>query len=133
MKKNQTMQMEINNTIRIPCTSELDFYENWLTALKPFHSLSAGEIRVCAAFLKERHKLSKAISDENMVNKILFGKEIKQEIMQELGCSIFIIDNVIRRLREKGVLDHNQFNKKLFPNIKGEKEPFKLLFLFDFK
>ena len=52
-------QMEINNIIKIPCTSELNFYENWLIALKPFHSLSNGEIRICAAFLKQRNNLCK--------------------------------------------------------------------------
>lgn len=126
-------QMEINNIIKIPCTSELNFYENWLIALKPFHSLSNGEIRICAAFLKQRNNLCKAISDEKMVDKLLFSKEIKREIMKELDASIFLVDNVIRRLREKGVLNHNTFNKRIFPNVKGENEPFKLMFLFDFQ
>ena len=68
-----------------------------------------------------------------MVDKLLFSKEIKQEIMKELDVSIFLVDNVIRRLREKGVLNHNTFNKRIFPNVKGENEPFKLMFLFDFQ
>ena len=53
--------------------------------------------------------------------------------MKELDVSIFLVDNVIRRLREKGVLEHNTFNKRLFPNVGGDKEPFKLMFLFDFQ
>ena len=126
-------QMGINNIIRIPCTSELNFYENWLTALKPFHSLSSGEIRICAAFLKQRKQLCKSINDEKLVDKLLFSREIKQEIMKELGVSIFLVDNVIRRLMEKGVLTHNTFNKRLFPNVKEYNEPFKLMFLFDFQ
>jgi hypothetical protein len=68
------MGIKPNNVIRVPCTLD-SLFRYWLNFLTPFHNLTDRETDVAAAFLKERHRLSKVILDNELVDRTLMSEE----------------------------------------------------------
>lgn len=124
------MNSKPNNVIRIP-TNFKDFFKYWLMFLEPFHHLSNREIEVVAGFLKERYTLSKAVSDFNLLNKIVFNEDTKRKVRESCNLSQAHFQVILGKLRKNKVIIDGKINQKFIPNIVEDSGIFQLLFLFE--
>lgn len=126
------MANRANNVIRIPTSLNTDFFKYWLLFLAPFHNLAKREIDVAAEFLKQRHILSLAITDNTLLDKISMSEEIKRTVRENCGISLAHFQGIISKLKERQIIVNNKLNPKFIPNIVHENNNFQLLLLFDF-
>lgn len=120
-----------NNIVRIPCSLNKDFFKYWFVFLRPFHNLTDRETDVVVSFLKYRYDLSKKISDQEIINKVLMGEDIKRQIRKDNNISLQHFQVIMGKLRKKKVIIDNKINPKFIPNIQKDTNNFKLLLLFD--
>ena len=127
------MKLPINNAIMIPVEENEDFFRYWFEILKPFHHLTNRAMDVATAMIRKRHELSKVISDNQILDKILFSTDVQKEIRAECNLSVPQFYTILNKLRNSNVLVDNKINTKFIPNIKDDEDKFKLLILFDRK
>lgn len=121
------------NVISIPTSLEGKFFRYWLEFLRPIHKLTNREIEVVELFLKHRYKLSKVVSDEELLDKIAMGEDIKKEIRETLGITLEHFQVIMSKLRKNQVIVDNRLNRKFIPNIIKNDNTFYLLLYFDLK
>ena len=124
--------IELDNIVRIPSTTDTIF-RRWLEFLSPFHHLTGREMDVATALLKERYTLSKVISDNDLLERILMSEDTHKKIKQEYNLANQHFQVIKSKLKSKKFLVDNKINPRLIPNIKEEKDTFKLLLLFDMR
>ena len=126
--------MENVNIKRIAVTRK-SLYLYWLTFLKPYHKLRQQEIETMALFLYYRYQLSEEVSNQDLVDKLLFSADTKKSIMQDLNISNnYVFNNLLSTLRKKGVITKdNKINPVLIPSISKDSLNFKLIFNFELK
>lgn len=123
-----------NNVIRIPTSLKKDFFRIWIEFLTPLHSLTNKEKDVAAILLKERYKLSKAVNDPALLDRILLGDETKNTIKEELKITEAFLRVIFRKLKSTKFIVDNKINAKFIPkNLKDGDTMFQLLFFFDLK
>lgn len=123
-----------NNVIRIPTSLKKDFFRIWVEFLTPLHSLTNKEKDVAAILLKERYKLSKAVNDPALLDRILLGDETKNTIKEELKITEAFLRVIFRKLKSTKFIVDNKINAKFIPkNLKDDDTMFQLLFFFDLK
>lgn len=108
---------KVNNIIGIPSSLQGNFFNLWLQFLRPLHGLTDGEIKVVAAFLKERYELSKSITDPVILDKVTFSSEIKDKIKKEYGLTNAYLLVVLSKLKKKNILTVNGITPKLIPRV----------------
>lgn len=121
---------------KIPCTLK-NFFKYWLQFTSPLHKLQNKEIEVLSVILEKRYELSLVITDDSVIDNFLFSKEVKAQILEELGMvrgNTF--NQICSKFRKAGVLlEGNKLNKRLIPNFKnpqsGDTGRFDLMFLFE--
>lgn len=124
--------MSVNKAV-LKVTTREAFYK-WLEVTYFFHKLTGVEMELLAAFLYHRYILSREISNEVYINKVLFSSETKRLIRQELGWKPQIFLNGISSLRRKGAMVGDSIKKQFIPQIpKDLKEGYKIEFEFKFK
>lgn len=121
-----------HSVIRIP-TSVDNFFRYWFEFLKPFHKLTNREMDVITAFTRKRYYLSKDISNDDLLDKVLMSDDIKREVREECGISLPHFQVIMGKLRENKIIENNKINQRFIPNIVEEDDNFKLLLLFDLK
>ena len=124
------MKPEINNIIRIPCKSELDFFRFWLIFLKPFHSLSPKVLEVASYILYTRYIMTKSVLDKDLLDDLVLGKSSRRQIAEYCGIPSNQLDVHITNLRKAGFIVDNKLNPKYIPNYNNE-DSFKFLIMFD--
>tara|TARA_R110000851_G_scaffold71614_3_gene159203 strand:+ start:5902 stop:6315 length:414 start_codon:yes stop_codon:yes gene_type:complete len=108
------------------------FFMYWLQFLKPYHKLRDKEIEMLSLFLNKRYELSKKITDEDILDTMLFDKRIKDQIKEEMNYSNHqVFNNMLSSLRTKGVIVNGKINKGLIPELTGLGKNFKLIFNFN--
>ena len=123
---------KVNNIIRIPSSLDGSFFRYWLKFLQPFHHLTEREIDVTTSFLKLRFELSKAITDESLLDKIVMSEESKRKVRQECNLATPHFQVILGKLRKAKVLVNGRLNPKFIPkNLKGTDSNFQLLLYFD--
>lgn len=122
--------MEVNNVIRIPCEIKR-FFRFWYEFLKPFHKLTDREIDVITAFTYERYLLSKVISDEDILDKVVMSEDSKKKIREEYKVTPAYFQVIMGKLRRNGLIVNNKINPRFIPNITEDNGSFKLMLLFD--
>lgn len=127
------MMTNQNKSIKTIFTSKKSIFRFWLEFLKPYHKLRNKEIEALSLLLYYRYELSREISNESMVDMILFSTETRAKIRVELdNMSQKVFNNLLTSLRKKGVLaKDNKIRKSLIPKM-GE-EGFELIFNFKVK
>ncbi len=121
---------EVDNVI--PLSSNLnDFFKQWLRFIRPLHNLTDREQDVTAAFLRNRYELSSKISDQKILNQVLFSEQTKKRIMEETGLSVAHFQVIMGKLRKAGVIKDNTLNPKIVPLLRPEAKDFKLLLFFE--
>lgn len=126
------MEVAANNVIRIPTSLQM-FFRYWYEFLKPFHKLTDREIDVITAFTYKRHQLSKVISDQEILDKVLMSEDTKKKIREECDITLAYFQVIMGKLRRNKVIIDNRINPRFIPNITKENGAFKLMLLFDIK
>lgn len=119
-----------HSVIRIP-TSVDKFFRYWFEFLRPFHSLTNRETDVITSFTKKRFYLSKDISNDDLLDKVLMSDDIKKEVREECNISLPHFQVIMGKLRENKLIVNNKVNPRYIPNIIEKDGNFKLLLLFD--
>lgn len=119
-----------NSALKVPYKDLMGFFTLWLKFLKPYHTLSDRELEVAACMLKTRYELSKKISDEKILNDVLFSKEIKDNMIKELHITNQYYQVILGKLRKVKFIENNRINAKFIPEFE-EGNMFTLLLVFD--
>ena len=123
--------MRANNIIRIPASLNGSFFKYWLLFLEPFHHLTTREIDVVAEFLKQRHELSKVISDADILDKVVMSEDTFLKIREACDISLPHFRVIMGKLKKNKVLVGDKLNPKFIPRITTDENSFQLLLLFD--
>lgn len=123
---------KINNKIRVSSKLSGDFFRLWVEFLTPLHNLTHREQDVLAAFIQKRFELSKSITDNQLLDKVLFGKEYVSEVKKECNISNSYYKYVMVKLRKTKAIIDGKLNPKLIPKNLGKDDKFfQLLFIFE--
>lgn len=125
-------QGRANNVIRIPASLKGKFFRKWIEFLTPLHGLSNREKDIVAAFIKARFELSKSITDEALLDKVIMSNDVKNKVREECNATNAFFQVVLGKLRKNGVINNGKLNPKLLPkNINEGDNSFQLLLYFD--
>jgi len=105
----------------------------WLEFTRPFNKLTNLEIELMALLLYHRHLISKEVSSEIYLNKILFGTEMRKQLREELGCKTQILINLLSNLRKKGIITNDSIKKGFIPKIDKDYENSTFRIIFELK
>lgn len=126
------MLKDINNVIRIPSSLKDNFFKYWVEFLRPFHHLADKEMSVLATMIAYRFKLSKEITNEDIINNILMNADTRKMLKDSCGISYPYLQVILTKFRKSKIINDGKLNPKFLPNIKEENGSFKLLLLFEF-
>lgn len=90
---------QINKVLPIACNKD-NFFELLLAYLTPRHSLTKGEQKYLAACLKNRHELSKSITDEIILDETCMNEVYRTKIREEVGYTAQQAQNIISKLKK---------------------------------
>ena len=132
---------DVTNVIRFSPTPELkmspdgDFFQLWVEFLKPIHKLTDKEMEVLALYLKYRYKLTKKISDPDIVEERLMSMETRKIIREQCGIKNRHLNVILSKFRKNGVLVKNKENERFYQRLipSMSKNGAGLMILFDFK
>lgn len=131
-EKRASSSISVNNTIRIPTSLGGDFFRLWLNFLSPFHELTPREMDVATAFIRHRFELSKSITDEVLLDKIVMNEDSKRKIKADCNISDAHFQVIMGKLRKSKVIINDKINPKFIPKrLHPEDNNFKLLLYFD--
>ena len=122
---------EILNAI----TDSLDkkFFKYWFLFLKPFHNLTDREIDVITSFVNQRYELSKVITDNAILDKVVMSEDTKRKVREECGVTLAHFQVIMGKLRKNKIIIDGKINPRFIPNIDENSDSFQLLLLFDLK
>lgn len=126
--------MRPDGAYKVPTTPE-EFFTKFLQYTEPLHGLSDKQIVLAAAFLAVRHRLSKKITDDELLDTNVLSTDMKRKICNDLGMSRANFRMLYGGLRKLGFIKDGRFNPKLIPNIADVQNPkgFTLMFYFPFE
>lgn len=116
----------VTNMIRIQSNAKLkmspdgDFFRAWVEFLKPVHNLTNREMDVLALFLKERHELSKVITDSDVLDSVLMSEGTKRKIRERCGVSPKHFQVIMCKFRKNRVVVDNKIFLNLIPLVTTE-------------
>lgn len=122
-----------HGVISIPTSLDTNFFRYWFEFLRPFHNLTSRELDVITALAKHRYELSKVITDDIILDKVVMSEDIRKQIREECNLSLPHFQVIMGKLRENKVIVDNKINPRFIPSVKEEDGNFKLLLFFDFK
>ena len=122
----------VNGIINIPTSLNGNFFRYWLEFLAPFHKLTSREMDVATSFIKQRYLLSKAIKDEELLDRVTMSDDTKHKVMEECKITPSHFQVIIGKLRKSKIIIDNKINPKFVPkNLSDDDKSFKLLLYFD--
>lgn len=125
-------KMGINNVISIPVSLD-NFFRYWFEFLKPFHRLTEREIDVIASFVKQRYLLSKVVSSQEVLDKLIMSEDTKRAVREECNITQAHFQVIMTKLKKSKVIENGKINPKFIPRLKEESDGFQLLLSFNFK
>lgn len=127
------MERKVNNAITVPAPLDGKFFEYWLSFIKPLHKLTAREVDVAASFLRQRHNLSKVISEQELLDKIVMNDDTKRKVREECNISKAHFQVIMTELKKNKFIINGKINQKFIPKLDSDSDSFKLLLLFELK
>lgn len=124
--------MKPDNVIVVGSTLD-NLFKNWFIFLKPMHSLTDREMDVAACFMKQRFLLSKAITDETLLDKIVMNEDTKRTIREECSITLPHFQVIMGKLRKTKIIVDNKLSPKFIPRFKEENGNLQLLIFFQIK
>lgn len=126
-----TNYIQIQSTPKLKMSPDGDFFKVWVSFLQPVHYLTKKEMDVLATCLKERHIISKNISDSDMVDSILLSGAMRKKICEQCGIKPNHLKVIFSKFRKNGIIRDNGFFLPLIPTI--DKDGARLMINFSFK
>ncbi len=123
----------VDNVVRIPCKLDYSFFKMWFMFLQPFHHLTDREMEVATSFVKQRYELSKVVSDNAILDKIVMNEDTKRKVREECEISLPHFQVIMGKLRKNKIIVDGKLNPRYIPRIAEDTENFKLMLLFDFQ
>lgn len=123
------MSNKIIFSLRENKTIKGDIFSIWVDLLYPFTKTTARESSVLASLLRERHRLSQSIKEEDILDSVLFMPETKKQLREELDMTTTIFNNTIALLKKKNIISKNNIIiKKVIPKLDTNKSSFEIKF-----
>lgn len=122
---------EVDSIIRIPTSIGGNFFKYWIEFLKPIHGLTDRQTEVAVCLLKKRYELSKYITDDILLDKVLLSEDVRKEIRDECNITLQHYQVVLSSLRKSNIIIDNRINKRFIPNIKTSSDRFTLMLNFE--
>ena len=121
-----------NNVIRIPTSIEGKFFRIWVEFLTPIHNLTDREKDVLAEFIKQRFFLAESINNEDILDKVVMGNDIKAKVRDTCGISNAFFQVIMGKLRKTGIIVNDKINPKFIPKeLTRDAKSFRFLLYFD--
>ena len=103
----------------------------WLEITTTFHKLTKQQINVLSLLLYYHHELHKEITNNKILWKMVFDYEVKEDIKKELDLADAGFQNVLTRLRKKGIIIDNKIVSTYIPKLEKNSKHFKVVFNFN--
>lgn len=123
----------VDNVVRIPCKLDYSFFKMWFMFLQPFHHLTEREMEVATSFVKQRYELSKVVSDNNILDKLVMSEDTKRRVREECNITLPHFQVIMGKLRKNNIIIDGKLNPRYIPRVIEENGSFKLMLLFDFQ
>jgi hypothetical protein len=108
-----------NKEISIRSKDIKEFYIQYLELVKPIFNLSKTERHVVSLILYYSY-IYRNIEDITHRMTVVFSTSCRADIREELDLSKEYFNNLIFRLRKKGILKGNLINKNLYIELNGK-------------
>lgn len=104
--------------MKIKLNTSIDkfYYDVFNIMNNNFLKLKQQELSVISSLYQKNLELLSKIKDEQLRMKILFSKEVKDELCEKLNVSYNSFMNNLSSLRKKDFIRDNKLNSKLFFN-----------------
>ena len=123
----------VDNVVRIPCKLDYSFFKMWFMFLQPFHHLTEREMEVATSFVKQRYELSKVVSDNDILDKLVMSEDTKRKVREECNITLPHFQVIMGKLRKNSIIVDGKLNPRYIPRVIEENGSFKLMLLFDFQ
>lgn len=123
----------VDNVVRIPCKLDYSFFKMWFMFLQPFHHLTEREMEVATSFVKQRYELSKVVSDNDILDRLVMSEDTKRKVREECNITLPHFQVIMGKLRKSSIIVDGKLNPRYIPRVIEENGSFKLMLLFDFQ
>ena len=123
----------VDNVVRIPCKLDYSFFKMWFMFLQPFHHLTEREMEVATAVVKQRYELSKVVSDNDILDRLVMSEDTKRKVREECNITLPHFQVIMGKLRKNSIIVDGKLNPRYIPRVIEENGSFKLMLLFDFQ
>lgn len=123
----------VDNVVRIPCKLDYSFFKMWFMFLQPFHHLTEREMEVATSFVKQRYELSKVVSDNGILDRLVMSEDTKRKVREECNITLPHFQVIMGKLRKNNIIVDGKLNPRYIPRVIEENDSFKLMLLFDFQ
>ncbi len=123
----------VDNVVRIPCKLDYSFFKMWFMFLQPFHHLTEREMEVATSFVKQRYELSKVVSDNDILDRLVMSEDTKRNVREECNITLPHFQVIMGKLRKNNIIVDGKLNPRYIPRVIEENGSFKLMLLFDFQ
>lgn len=108
--------------------NEKQFFKVWLTLMQPFLQLRNQDLNVLAYLLYYRHAILQEVSNEAIVDDLLFSTRSRNKIKEDIGIKSYAFNNALTALRKKGLINGSSLSKKIIPVVEDNFNNFKLVY-----
>lgn len=123
----------VDNVVRIPCKLDYSFFKMWFMFLQSFHHLTEREMEVATSFVKQRYELSKVVSDNDILDRLVMSEDTKRKVREECSITLPHFQVIMSKLRKNNIIVDGKLNPRYIPRVTEENGSFKLMLLFDFQ
>lgn len=123
----------VDNVVRIPCKLDYSFFKMWFMFLQPFHHLTEREMEVATSLVKQRYELSKVVSDNDILDRLVMSEDTKRKVREECNITLPHFQVIMGKLRKNNIIVDGKLNPRYIPRVIEENGSFKLMLLFDFQ
>ena len=106
----------MNKVITIKSKDAKEFFKQYLELINPFFKLSNREVSIIALIMYYSH-IYRNIEDIEHRMTVVFSTSCRASIREELDLSKEYFNNLIFRLRKKGILNGNLVNKNIYTEL----------------
>lgn len=125
------MERKPDSMLRVSVDA-VSFFRAWLVFLRPYHGLTDRQIDIAAALLRHRHSLSSVISDEVVLNEMLFADSVRNKILGECNLNIGHYQVILGELRKHKFIIDGCINQRYIPDLRDGAGSFLLAVNFQF-
>jgi hypothetical protein len=111
-------------------TSLRKFFHSWMVVTRPMHKLGATEQSVLAELLYFRYQLGLHVTDDSLLDKLLFDYETRTKICDYIGINKSRLNLVLTKLRKEGIMYKRTINKQYIPELSPKDTEFILAYKF---